>query len=272
MERNGPRILLVDDDKDLLQLIALRLRAAGYSVRTAESAEAALASLSAERPHLVVSDLRMPDLDGISATREILTASPEVRVAVLTTFATVTLYVLSDRTEQLFAWTIQPPVTAAFLGAGYAAGLIAVERARLVLVRALELPADRRAEDVLLALALRAEAELRVGGEVRLDHGVALRPRLECLARLPFHQNEHSARFDIATGRLPELAQRDHPSAMGGHFLCRAPRVGQVLVTIGDIEQIVSRGKSEAVRYPYPRWSMRFPTTWLRPIVYHLFL
>src|SRR5574341_484478 len=47
IERNGPRILLVDDDKDLLQLIALRLRAAGYSVRTAESAEAALASLSA---------------------------------------------------------------------------------------------------------------------------------------------------------------------------------------------------------------------------------
>lgn len=37
MERNGPRILLVDDDKDLLQLIALRLRAAGYGVRTAES-------------------------------------------------------------------------------------------------------------------------------------------------------------------------------------------------------------------------------------------
>lgn len=42
--------------------------------------------------------------------------------------------------------------------------------------------------------------------------------------------------------------------------------------TIADIEQIVSRGKSEAVSYPYPRWAMRFPMTWLRPIVYHLFL
>ena len=42
--------------------------------------------------------------------------------------------------------------------------------------------------------------------------------------------------------------------------------------TIADIEQIVSRGKSEAVAYPYPRWAMRFPMTWLRPIVYHLFL
>lgn len=42
--------------------------------------------------------------------------------------------------------------------------------------------------------------------------------------------------------------------------------------TLGDIEQIVSRGKSETVPYPYPRWAMRFPMTWLRPLVYHVFL
>jgi long-chain acyl-CoA synthetase len=42
--------------------------------------------------------------------------------------------------------------------------------------------------------------------------------------------------------------------------------------TLGDIEQIVSRGKSESLPYPYPRWAMRFPFTWIRPVVYHLFL
>ena len=42
--------------------------------------------------------------------------------------------------------------------------------------------------------------------------------------------------------------------------------------TIGDIERIVSRGRSEAVAYPYPRWAMRFPMTWIRPLVYSLFL
>jgi len=42
--------------------------------------------------------------------------------------------------------------------------------------------------------------------------------------------------------------------------------------TIADIERIVSRGKSEAVAYPYPRWAMRFPITWIRFVVYHLFL
>ncbi len=42
--------------------------------------------------------------------------------------------------------------------------------------------------------------------------------------------------------------------------------------TIGDVERIVSQGKSEAVAYPYPRWAMRFPMTWIRTIVYHVFL
>lgn len=42
--------------------------------------------------------------------------------------------------------------------------------------------------------------------------------------------------------------------------------------TIGDVERIVSQTKSEAVAYPYPKWAMRFPMTWIRPIVYHMFL
>ena len=41
--------------------------------------------------------------------------------------------------------------------------------------------------------------------------------------------------------------------------------------TLGDIVQIVSRGKAESVPYPYPRWAMRFPITWIRFVVYHLF-
>jgi long-chain acyl-CoA synthetase len=42
--------------------------------------------------------------------------------------------------------------------------------------------------------------------------------------------------------------------------------------TIGDVERIISEQKSEAVGYPYPRWAMRFPVTWIRFVVYHLFL
>ena len=89
MDRNAPRILLVDDDKDLLQLIALRLRAGGYGVRTAESGEAALASLSAERPHLVVSDLRMQGMDGLALFDAIRREAPDLPVVILTAHGTI---------------------------------------------------------------------------------------------------------------------------------------------------------------------------------------
>lgn len=49
-----------------------------------------------------------------------------VAFAVLTALAVVSLYVMSEDTDRLFAWTIQPPLTAAFLGAGYAAGCLLV--------------------------------------------------------------------------------------------------------------------------------------------------
>ena len=53
-------ILLVDDDPDLLKLISLRLSAAGYRVKNAESGEVALAQIAVSRPAVVVTDLRMP--------------------------------------------------------------------------------------------------------------------------------------------------------------------------------------------------------------------
>ena len=42
--------------------------------------------------------------------------------------------------------------------------------------------------------------------------------------------------------------------------------------TIEDLEQLVRQGPSQAAAYPYPAWAMRFPITWIRPVVYHLFL
>jgi len=39
-----------------------------------------------------------------------------------------------------------------------------------------------------------------------------------------------------------------------------------------ELERIVREGQANAVAYPYPAWAMRFPITWIRPLVYHLFL
>jgi DNA-binding NarL/FixJ family response regulator len=82
------RVLLVDDD----DLMRAGLRAVLSSdsrvevVGEAGSGRAAVERVRALEPDLVLMDVRMPDLDGIAATREVTSASPEVKVVILTTF------------------------------------------------------------------------------------------------------------------------------------------------------------------------------------------
>ncbi|MFO1414657.1 MAG: sigma 54-interacting transcriptional regulator [Burkholderiales bacterium] len=82
-------ILLVDDDPDLLRLISLRLTSAGYKVRTAESGETALAAIAVRRPAAVVTDLRMPGLDGLQLFDAIHRQHAGLPVLILTAHGTI---------------------------------------------------------------------------------------------------------------------------------------------------------------------------------------
>ena len=82
-------ILLVDDDPDLLKLITLRLTSAGYHVRTADSGETALATIAVERPATVITDLRMPGIDGMQLFEAIHRQHPALPVIILTAHGTI---------------------------------------------------------------------------------------------------------------------------------------------------------------------------------------
>jgi len=82
-------ILLVDDDPDLLKLISLRLTSAGYKIRTAESGETALAAIAVQRPAAVVTDLRMPGIDGLQLFDAIHRQHPALPVLILTAHGTI---------------------------------------------------------------------------------------------------------------------------------------------------------------------------------------
>jgi DNA-binding NarL/FixJ family response regulator len=82
------RVLLVDDD-DLMRAglkAVLSSDARVQVVGEAGTGRAAVEQVRALRPDLVLMDVRMPDLDGIAATREVIAVSPEVKVVILTTF------------------------------------------------------------------------------------------------------------------------------------------------------------------------------------------
>ena len=65
----GQRILVVDDDKEIVRIVRAYLEKAGYSVLTANDGETALHIIRSDRPDLVVLDLMMPNRDGWSVAR-----------------------------------------------------------------------------------------------------------------------------------------------------------------------------------------------------------
>jgi two-component system response regulator GlrR len=83
------RILIVDDDSDLLRLLTFRLEGAGYNVESADSAEQALARLSASTPQLVITDLRMSGMDGMALFENIHKSNPALPVIILTAHGTI---------------------------------------------------------------------------------------------------------------------------------------------------------------------------------------
>jgi two-component system response regulator GlrR len=83
------RILLVDDDPDLLKLVSMRIGAAGYQIEAVDSAEAALNVLAAHRVDVLVSDWRLPGIDGLALYEEVHRRFPSLPVIMLTAFGTI---------------------------------------------------------------------------------------------------------------------------------------------------------------------------------------
>jgi two-component system response regulator GlrR len=83
------RILVVDDDPGLLRLLTIRLRAESYDVEAVESAAQALAAASRFRPDLVITDLRMDQMDGIGLLKELQNRWPGLKVIILTAHGTI---------------------------------------------------------------------------------------------------------------------------------------------------------------------------------------
>jgi len=83
------KILVVDDDPGLLRLLTIRLRAENYDVEAVEGALAALNAAARFRPDLVITDLRMDQMDGMGLLKELQSRWPGLRVIILTAHGTI---------------------------------------------------------------------------------------------------------------------------------------------------------------------------------------
>ena len=83
------KVLVVDDEPDMAESVERVLRGAGHETIVETESEAALSVVERERPDVVITDLRMPGLDGLSLLTLIKEAHPEVPVIVLTGYASI---------------------------------------------------------------------------------------------------------------------------------------------------------------------------------------
>ncbi|WP_375381887.1 cell cycle two-component system response regulator CpdR [uncultured Sphingomonas sp.] len=85
------RILLAEDDAVMREYLARALERSGYAVSAVDRGTAALPLLEAERFDLLLTDIVMPEMDGIELAQRAATLAPEMRVMFITGFAAVTL-------------------------------------------------------------------------------------------------------------------------------------------------------------------------------------
>jgi DNA-binding NtrC family response regulator len=84
-----PRILIVDDEPDMVDNCARILRRAGYRCLTAIDPHRALTLLESERPDLLLTDLKMPEIDGLEMLHRARELDPALPVVVVTAYATI---------------------------------------------------------------------------------------------------------------------------------------------------------------------------------------
>ncbi len=84
-----PRILIVDDEKDMREFLEIMLRREGYDVRSSSDAAQALESCKEDHADLVITDLRMPGMNGVEFTRALKNLDSETIVMMVTAYASV---------------------------------------------------------------------------------------------------------------------------------------------------------------------------------------
>jgi two-component system, NtrC family, response regulator PilR len=150
------RILVVDDEPSMREMLAIMLKKEGFEVVTAEGRSMAAAVLGQGPVDLVITDVRLPDGDGIEILRHVKSASPETVVVVMTAFGTA-----------------ETAVAALKLGAhDYILKPFDIDELKIVVHNALERE-DLRAENLLLKREL--------GRQHGLDQVIGVSPAMTAL-------------------------------------------------------------------------------------------
>jgi len=83
------KIVLIDDEEDIRDVMTITLEDAGYYVMTAENGEAGVRLCHENSPQIVITDIRMPKMDGIQVLKTLKSSYPDIEVIVVTAFGEI---------------------------------------------------------------------------------------------------------------------------------------------------------------------------------------
>jgi len=84
VDKNGARVLVVDDEPNITELVAMALRYEGFTVKTAATGRGALTAVSQFSPSLVILDVMLPDIDGMEVMKRLNSSGAKVPIIFLT--------------------------------------------------------------------------------------------------------------------------------------------------------------------------------------------
>ncbi len=283
MVKGNARILLVDDEPHFCKVMAIHLADEGYIVATATSGEEALERLRGGEYHLVITDLKMPGMDGLALLEHIRDLSATLPVIVLTAYGTVDTAVQAMKLGA-FDYILKPvDVDELKMVVARALRVQEITRENLALkdslsafYRDFSLVAESRAMQNLLPLVLRASqvdsplllrGETGVGKELlaRVIHASGTRKGgpftlLDCASLEPYKVEEvlfsgeggKPGKVQLAWGGTLLLDQVDELSSGAQAKLLRfleeqrvpnEPYVRIIATTTRDLDRLVKDGK-----------------------------
>ena len=78
------KLLLIDDEPDILRVLSMSLKADGYDVVSAQNGSEGIAAFEKERPDIVITDIKMPGMDGIEVLKRVKERNPDAEVIIIT--------------------------------------------------------------------------------------------------------------------------------------------------------------------------------------------
>jgi two-component system OmpR family response regulator len=200
----GPKILVVDDEPNIRDLLTTSLRFAGFAVRAVGNGAAAISAVLAEEPDLIVLDVMLPDMNGFSVTKRLRSSGYTAPILFLTA--------KDDTQDKIMGLTVggDDYVTKPFSLDEIVARIKAILRRTMqeddeILIRAGEISMDQDTHEV------------RVG-----DHVLDLSPtEFKLLRYMMLNPNRVASRADVCAAVYQALVLQKRVSPIDNPFIVR---------------------------------------------------